>query len=210
MTEKSIAHQKDGQARQFYPDGLAPWRDATPPDVMAGKSTGSLRSCQFCGSMHPADLAAAIKAGATVEWADWKYGWPHKLYVNGVPNPHAGLDEARMTSNRDFDGATRIALPRYSELTGKRVEDYVNFVKVEKAAATTWGKFYTVHLQDAAPEDREVIERAMGLRFTFESHLVKWEKFAEAQHPAVAAMQPLDNDGKPIDPEAAADTQDAS
>lgn len=85
---------------------------------------GGKQCCSWCGSMHPSDLAAALRAGeASGHWADFKYGWPHKWYVDGVPGSI---------------------------------------------------KFYTEHLQDATPEDREVIEKAMGLRFTFEGDGVRW------------------------------------
>jgi hypothetical protein len=48
------------------------------------------------------------------------------------------------------------------------------------APATTWGKFYTEHLQDADEADREVIERAMGIRFEFlEGGRVQWFPFTE-------------------------------
>lgn len=146
------------------------WRDATPPDVAAGRTTGRLRSCSYCGSMHPADLAAAIKAGAKGSWADFKYGWPHKWYVDDVPNPHAGmLEVCSSSSSKSEQYPFEIREPRFNEKTGERIEDYVRYTENPKPAApTTWGKFYTEHLQDATPEDREVIERAMGLRFTFE------------------------------------------
>lgn len=193
MTETSIAHVHDYQARIYYPDGKAPWRPATPPNIEAEQYSGSLRSCQFCGSMHPEDLAAAIRAGATVEWADFKYGWPHKVYVYKVPNPHAGMIEVRSSSSSEVPGYERVAHPRYNKRTGERVDDHVWWVQKEFAGPTTTGNFYTVHLQEATPEDREVIERAMGLRFTFEGRGLRWVPFAA-----------------PTDPEAAADVQDAS
>lgn len=47
---------------------------------------GLTRFCSYCGSVHPADLAAAIQtAGATLSPSDQKYGWPHKFYVEGAP-----------------------------------------------------------------------------------------------------------------------------
>lgn len=49
------------------------------------------RSCSYCGSIHPEDLLAAIKAGATLGGSDWKYGWPHKFYVEHIPNPYPDL-----------------------------------------------------------------------------------------------------------------------
>ena len=42
-------------------------------------------------------------------------------------------------------------------------------------------KFYTTHLQDADPGDRSVIERAMGLRFTFVGDRVSWRAFVEME-----------------------------
>lgn len=42
-----------------------------------------VRTCSFCGCIHPADLIRVLDEGATLECADWKYGWPHKFYVSG-------------------------------------------------------------------------------------------------------------------------------
>lgn len=50
----------------------------------------NMRHCNYCGSLHPEDLLTTLKNGARLEGADWKYGWPHKFYVNGIPNPMAG------------------------------------------------------------------------------------------------------------------------
>jgi len=77
------------------------------------------RTCSWCGSIHPEDLLdrpepsmmKAIEVGGrhlvdvpNVEWADMKYGWPHKLYLDFGPglnakfysrhlNDHPGLIE---------------------------------------------------------------------------------------------------------------------
>jgi hypothetical protein len=46
------------------------------------------KCCGYCGSMDPVELADLIVAGeATMSGSDWKYGWPHKFYVD-VINPH--------------------------------------------------------------------------------------------------------------------------
>lgn len=48
------------------------------------------------------------------------------------------------------------------------------------AAAVTDGKFYSKHLIDATPEERVVIERAMGLNFEFRPDgRVTWRKFGD-------------------------------
>jgi hypothetical protein len=157
--EYSIAH-RDGMnlvGQDMFPNGRVPWRDSEPPDLgNENHTTGRLRSCAYCGSMHPADVAAAIRAGARGEWADMKYGWPHKAYFTGIPNPHAGMLEARAFANYQPEGKT-------------------DWVKVGKfwrepgtpAEATTYGKFYSVHLMDATAEDRAVIESHLGLAFHF-------------------------------------------
>lgn len=46
---------------------------------------------------------------------------------------------------------------------------------VERAS---WGKFYTVHLVDATPEERDIIERAMGLHISFEGDSVRWQPYS--------------------------------
>jgi len=155
-----------------------PWRDATPPDIAAGRKTGSLRGCGYCGSMHPADLAAALLAGARLDPADRKYGWPHKFYVEGVPNPHAGMLESRYSTSHpkqeDIDAGKMIRVPtgRFSESTGEPKFDWCEAGK--PAPETTYGKFYTEHLQDASAEDRDVIERHMGMHFDFAGEGISW------------------------------------
>lgn len=57
-----------------------------PPPVWREANEHGFRTCSFCGSIHPEDLLRALEAGATLECADWKYGWPHKFYVRGVPS----------------------------------------------------------------------------------------------------------------------------
>lgn len=44
------------------------------------------RRCSYCGSIHPEDLIRLLGEGAELHGADWKYGWPHKFYVEGIPN----------------------------------------------------------------------------------------------------------------------------
>lgn len=200
--------------RTWAGEHIPEWRDAQAPDLVAGRTTGRLRGCSWCGSMHPADLAAAIRAGATGSWADFKYGWPHKWYVDGVPNPHAGMLESRMGASHAvpvcpmsgmacIHGAQSFDRPSCVCMKGDTlsvVEGHASGVAVERApagfcsvtgapqhtwrrkgepaAARTWGKFYTEHLQDATPEDRETIERAMGINFNFASgDKVSWARF---------------------------------
>lgn len=166
----SIAH-KGGMnhvGESLYPDGLVPWALATPPESSGRSRTGRLRSCHYCGSMHPEDIAVAIQAGAKGEWADWKYGWPHKAYFEGIPNPHAGLLEVRSSANYEHAGWIKDG-------------NYWHEVVPKPAPALTRGKFYTVHLLDASPEDRDIIEAHLGLRFVFtDDGRVTWKPIKQA------------------------------
>jgi hypothetical protein len=58
------------------------------------------KHCGYCGSMDPVELAELIEAGkATMSGSDWKYGWPHKFYVD-VANPHPDKQIVKCHGNR--------------------------------------------------------------------------------------------------------------
>lgn len=112
-------------------------------EVLADNWSQPFRTCRYCGSIHPVDLLEIWKRDefervhvvsmptgpltmTNVEWADFKYGYPHKLYVRGIPNPNAGR---KAVTGRRYEG-------------GELVE---KFVSVERS---TWAKFYTRHLFD--------------------------------------------------------------
>lgn len=151
------------------------WRDATPPDIASGRTTGSLRGCGYCGSMHPEDVAAALRSGARLDPADRKYGWPHKFYVEGVPNPHAGMLESRCS--RQDAPQDEIDSGKWIRIPNKDILDDWWHEAGKPAPATTYGKFYTEHLQDASAEDRDVIERHMGMHVEFEGGAVSWRPY---------------------------------
>lgn len=190
-TEKSCAHAGDYHAKKFYADGLANWNAPRHPseDKGASQCAREWYTCSFCGSMHPGDLAGAIQSGAMVHWADRKYGWPHKLYVDGAPNRYAGEMEIRTIgpygrySNPPAEEVAAGKWERFQdgfdERTGEPRYNWRNIGAREPASDTAHAKFYTVHLQDATPEQRKIIEHAMGMSFTFEGDRVKWQKFEE-------------------------------
>lgn len=78
--ERPACHDDDPAAKAPFNFGPAVWRPADQRGV---------RTCSFCGSIHPEDLMRALDSGATLECADWKYGWPHKFYVTGGNVGHA-------------------------------------------------------------------------------------------------------------------------
>jgi len=187
--EYSIAHQKGMNTigQSMFSNGKVPWEEATPPNIKKGDKhwTGHLRNCAYCGSMHPSDVVAAIKSGARGEWADMKYGWPHKAYFEGVPNPHAGMLEIRASSNHEHEGWIKEGVMWHEPGT--------------PASPTTGGKFYTVHLMDATPEERETIETHLGLKFDFsDDGMVRWHRVQQPHQadadPALAVDPVIDEE----------------
>lgn len=69
-----------------------------------------------------------------------------------------------------------INMGRFHEHSGKPKFDWTETGK--PAPATTYGKFYTIHLQDSSAEDRDVIERHMGMHVEFlEGGKVSWRPY---------------------------------
>lgn len=140
------------------------WR---PPRAKARRGDGPTeyspdiqptRECDYCGSMHAGDLLELLRApgvAITMEVADWKYGWPHKVYVSGVPNPLAGVPTVRSARYfRHADGVDRVELGAPSP-----------------EPPTLTEKFYTEHLLDAGYDDEahgalvDELWKRTGIRF---------------------------------------------
>ncbi len=66
------------------------------------------RSCDYCGSMHPEDLLAAVERGARLDGADWKYGWPHKFYVTGGGIPHGKFYNVHLLDDLDDEARAKV------------------------------------------------------------------------------------------------------
>lgn len=136
------------------------WR---PPRAVAkrgdddGPDIQPTRECDYCGGMHAGDLLELLRGPALIglEVAGWKYGWPHKIYVSGIPNPLAGVPTIR--SWRYFTDANGVGQRESGE---PRPEP-----------ATMTEKFYTEHLLDEGYDDEafksitDAIAARTGLRF---------------------------------------------
>lgn len=83
--EKPTCHDT---ARRFLPDPIV-WRE--PMVDSEHGVTEPFRRCSYCGGIHPEDLIKLLGEGAELHGADWKYGWPHKFYVQGIPNKTSEL-----------------------------------------------------------------------------------------------------------------------
>jgi len=113
------------------------------------------KHCGYCGSINPIELAELIEAGnATIGGSDWKYGWPHKFYVD-VVNSHPDKQVLKSHGNRwntalqkyeDFkeygpEGPT-LHIKFYSEHLGLLDDETFNKVAsiINNACGITWEK----------------------------------------------------------------------
>jgi hypothetical protein len=139
------------------------------------------RRCSYCGSISPDDLAGEPEWRAY--WADRKYGWPHKFYVD-VPtrNPDTvyvvgSTTEPDYYSSRDDWIAVGDLTPEQRAIAQNdgflsSGETFLLFdVRTHHHA-----KFYTVHLADRAitAAARDTIEQRCGLGFRFNDGYVTW------------------------------------
>ena len=196
------------------------------------------RTCSFCGSIHPGDLAAEPAGTGTcrmcgkqgweahfraqrpvwardvkvsdltdeerthldsfapehtydpggwyVSWADQKYGWPHKFYVENL-TPHDPDVLSVLSATTHLEGMTGEGWVLTENLTKKqkqiikddgwRGDNYVAFQFWHRP--NCYAKFYTEHLKDPniSPEAIATIERVSGLHFEWlEDGRVRWSK----------------------------------
>jgi len=182
MTE--LVHPESLHSGQFrYPSGWC-WNDPRHGE--------HFRRCTWCGSAHPDDLAAEPQWRA--EWADRKYGWPHKFYVE-IPNrnPEAlfavGSRSAKGTAVDEpmGNGWVRVAdltAEQRSILQRDRMgSDYTTHV-LFGTRPHHHAKFYTVHLADLAvsPQTKHAIEQRSGLHFEFRDGRVSWSPAQAPTH----------------------------
>jgi hypothetical protein len=186
MTRMTVAdaHKYDGHLAA--PDGdFMRWRK---PD--RGQH---YRTCGYCGSIHPDDLATAIVNGQIQggEWSDRKYGWPHKYYVD-VANQEPGTlyvysatqnireGETGWTHRSDLTEEQKAVLERDSWKFG----DYFKFT----VHASHHAKLYSVHMADPDIGDttKELIGKLTGLTFEFLDEgngTVAWKRWVDPDAP---------------------------
>jgi len=85
--ENPNCHEDEVKQRRYEGFELT-W---SPPELEREPASTPFRTCSWCGSIHPEDLVrAAADYGLSMELADRKYNYPHKIYIHGIPNPLAG------------------------------------------------------------------------------------------------------------------------
>jgi hypothetical protein len=146
------------------------WRDPS----MSEPYSYPFRTCSYCGSIHPGDLLKYLGEGAHLEGSDWKYGWPHKFYVRGIPNPLAGKQVAVGSESYPIYACSMCGEEksgkdsRPSEPCGccdaarwivKRREDKKIMGDAPKE---TFAKFYNIHLADLDPDSVQILSQEMS------------------------------------------------
>lgn len=135
------------------------------------------RRCNYCGSIAPDDLAVEIQRGGIhPEWADQKYGWPHKLYVE-IPGRDDRLHVLGATSRLREGDTDYVPVAQVTEEQRAAVEqggwgpDWATRYEGLSFGPrpTHHGKFYSVHLADPAldPSVKQAIEAWSGRSFAF-------------------------------------------
>lgn len=162
------------------------WRPPRAADPLVTYSYAEpFRTCSYCGSMHPEDLLAALQAGSRLGGSDWKYGWPHKFYIDVIntvnPTESVPIGESIKTSDEPCpsccgdDGKPRpdllVSVAEACSCRGK-------FRKTERTPImgtreTFHAKWYNEHLEDEGFDEETLaalfaaLEQHSGIRFSF-------------------------------------------
>lgn len=156
-----------GEADRF---GGWSWRDAARGE--------HFRTCSYCGSIHPEDLAD--ESGWAAQWADRKYRWPHKFYVDLLNRDEeqrfviGASSSDTVPTERGWVRSTEVPADVNREGWGDLAESY-RWVLIG-TRPRLHAKFYSVHLADPQIDRlaRERIEAVSGVRFRFGDGRVSW------------------------------------
>lgn len=137
---KTAAHEGDAHAERFgeatYRVGGTTWGDEVPaePDIYP--------TCSYCGSIPiSVALASLVKKGTTYSGCDWKYGWPHKFYIDISCEAYKSCVGGK--SEQQADG---------------KMKNVYQFGVREKRHH----KFYADHIVDATTDELEMWNRIAG------------------------------------------------
>lgn len=135
--------------------GIGEWRAPVGRRDDSDNYSQPFRTCDYCGSISPEDLYRFLIGPHPVvlHMADWKYSWPHKFYVDGIPNLAAGQTVTHYAYGSDAAGLEA----RYTNALGpaetyeSRWANDVGFrlpLDRKPAPAMCHAKFYNEHLRD--------------------------------------------------------------
>lgn len=111
--------------------------------------------CSYCGSITPTDMIALMQTdGTRYSGSDWKYGFPHKFYIEAAIEPI----EHYCIGATYQDG--QMSDPLYDTKKHQHL------------------KFYTEHMQDATSEQIEEwnakVAPLLGVHFSSEKNGIHW------------------------------------
>lgn len=159
--DKPVCHGDSPRFAHYGVSWRAPGEETDPRYPSPYRET--FRTCSYCGSIHPEDLLAVVSQGATLGGSDWKYGWPHKFYVGGIPNPIAG----QLYTQYSYCGSPSKEMlatgkwERYqdgfSESTGEPKYSYREATSTRGCPPTQHAKWYNEHLLDLSAEAFAVV-----------------------------------------------------
>lgn len=170
MTEQPAPQRHVARDQSVHPDAdwWGGWGWAEP-------SRGEhFRRCNFCGSLHPEDLAVEPQV-VRIDWADRTRGWPHKVYVDIVNRDPERLYvlsasntwQPGWTAREDLTDEQREIVTRDGWDGGDRrlPWEYFEFATHPSHHA----KFYSIHLKDStlSAQVRREVERRIGVAFEF-------------------------------------------
>jgi hypothetical protein len=187
MTENDRTHVHDRDATLRYgADRLAEVCIYQP-----SRDDASFRTCHWCGSVHPQDLLKlrdAQRIAHVDRSVDWKYGWPHKVYVdvkNADQNQLYAIGSAS-SDERPTVGGPWVAVDEmndeqqaaYREAHGRG--DYKPRWVYFGTRPTVHAKFYSVHTLEPflSDEEREALFAILGYRFeAVEGDRIRWSAY---------------------------------
>ena len=110
------------------------------------KRDSGYRHCSYCGSIHPEDLLILLENGARLQGADWKYGYPHKFYVQDTGIKTAvkfytthmkdllGEPEFEQVARAILDKQDGLFYPKVAFIAGEQGIGYVSNVRTYEEA----------------------------------------------------------------------------
>lgn len=163
-----------GESPRFSTDGVR-WREPHGRRDLSDPYHEPFRTCSYCGSIHPEDLYKYLSEGiAELGGSDWKYGWPHKFYVEGIPNICAG--EPVMQCG--YGGTLESWKERYPDAKQVEGDDRKFHLHDYPAPATVHAKWYNEHLRDLGKEALsvmcDILEKHAHIKFEVDGVSIKY------------------------------------
>jgi hypothetical protein len=158
--------------------GLQPswYPQARDTGQLAGIDPGELARMDAMPPEHSYD-----PGGAYASWADQKYGWPHKFYVQGIKPRDAGMLHvlSHSTSATRPSGVTSWTAAADLTTQQREILDADGWLRPDEEPDGWWcfapkttlfAKFYTAHLADPAigEEVKDKVFEASGVRLHFD------------------------------------------